>query len=110
MELCGLLASPEYEAVIVEVPETDGVYVTSQEPDDNVQVDEGLNLAPVSFDENVTVPVGELPMTVVVQVTDAPMSIVRAEQDIVTLGTGASRARTLSESLPELPTLSGSPE
>ena len=60
--------SPEYVAVIVGVPTAESVYVTEHDPEDRVHVLLPVN-DPVESDvANVTVPVGDDPVTVAVHV------------------------------------------
>src|SRR5271169_3042399 len=70
-ELTALLASPEYEATIVDVPVSRGAMnVTEQVPAASVQLEVGEKAPELLV--NVTVPVGESPVTVDVHLVDAP--------------------------------------
>jgi hypothetical protein len=86
------------------------MYVTWQESDedDNEQEEDGLNFALGSVEENVTVPVGELPATVAIQADDDPKVTFEGEQNTATPG-GCSFG-TSSEKFPELGKLLLSPE
>jgi hypothetical protein len=105
-ELPWLPLSPTYEAVIVAPPPAEGVYVTAHAPSERLQSLE--EKSPVPELNQVTVPVGELPVTVAVQVLGAPTATGEGAQ--LTVVVVAERPVTVRESSPVLPRLLESPE
>ena len=100
-------ASPEYVAVIVACPGPDSSYLTEHEPEASVHCPlAGENTLEALDDENVTVPVGSLPVTVAVQVVLPTVVMVEGVQDtLVELVTVV----TVKGKLPRLPWLFVSP-
>ena len=81
-ELGAFFESPEYDPVIATLPVVVGATkVTEQVPDSSVQ-EEGVKAPPVAANE--TVPVGEAPVAVAVQLTDWPGAITEGAQAMET--------------------------
>jgi len=101
-----LFESPLYTAVMVTVRTELGVYETVQCPDASEQADD-MNVPPLLL-LNVTVPVGEFPVTSAVQAAGVPtVTGVGVQETVVFV---PRRGATDSEKVPELARLSWSPE